>query len=102
MASNGDAIKRIDAAVLAITNTYATPLTRTQKTRNTLALRRLDKEYDALEGRNTSMTYREITGELTRATNGLKKIKAERDQLANRFVTASNISKTITNVISLV
>ena len=99
---NRQARVKHEDAIVALLLSYDKSLNLGQKTAITKSLNSLRKEHNAIKGRPGAKNYSEITGELTKSKNRLKKIKNERNQIKNDFITATKILNAMNGVLKLI
>ena len=101
MPSNKQAADKLHDAIVTLLLSNDSGKTPAQKQRITASINLLKKEFDAVVGRTPSATYAEITGKLSAASNRLKKIRNDRNQMANGLVNATKILNSLNGVLGL-
>lgn len=103
MASNKQAKSKIRKSIRTLQDTLFTKkMTPEQRKRIKFSLDLLFDAFNDLAGLPSNLTYSDAAGHLKVASARLKKIKQERDQLANSLATASKILNSINGVLGLV
>lgn len=99
--TNKKAADRLHDAIVTLLLSNDKSKTPTEKKRITASINLLKREYDAVLKRSPSATYGEITGKLSAASGRLRKIRADRDRMANSLVNAAKILNSLTGVLGL-
>lgn len=100
MTTNDAAARILEEAFNKLLMTYDSA-SKTDRSRIRFAANRLKEEWDKVKGRTAATKYSEITGGITAATGRLKRIAADRDQLANSMVSAAQSLDVVTKVLGL-
>ncbi len=102
MATNTEAADKLHEAYVTLLLAYDGDKSKDEKQRITASANSVLAEYNAVKKRKGSSSYAEVTGKLTAANGRLKRIRQERDKMANGLVDATRILNSITGVLDLI
>ncbi|MEO9528887.1 hypothetical protein [Roseibium sp.] len=102
MPSNKAAAKKLRNCISDLWLSRSKGRTTAQIDRIDAELRRVEEEYFAILGVPANASYAELTGDLTRARNGLNAIRQDRDDFTNGLVTATKLLGSISAVLKLI